>query len=99
MFNEIYYCRTKTAPRLTLSAVADRFRAAGLQCSVEPEAEKMFWLDLSPLESNLLASVEDDGSLVFATFNFVSKDPASVAEAVEQVMQSIGFSADEEADI
>lgn len=96
---EIYYCRTKAAPKLTLSEVAERFKAAGLQCSVEPEAEKMFWFDLSPLGSNLLASVEDDGSMAFATFNSISNDPASVAETVDQVMQSIGFSADEDADI
>ena len=94
---ESYYAPTKDAPRVTLAEVAEKFAAAGLPCTIEPEAEDTFWLAFEPHESDILASVED-GAFVFGTFHFNGDDPPSVPETVERVMQSLGFSADEDAE-
>ena len=94
---EHYYAPTTKALRLPLAEVAARFAAAGLPCAVEPEAKDMFWLVFDPHESALLASVEG-GAFVFGTFHAASVDPPEVGETVEEVMTSLGFSADEDAD-
>src|SRR5687768_2888895 len=94
---ESYYTPTKDAQRLALAQVAEKLADAGLPCRIEPEAENMFWLAFEPHESDILASVED-GVVVFGTFHLNGDDPSSVPETVERVMQSIGFSADEDAE-
>lgn len=97
MSAEMYYAPTRRAQRLPLAQVAEKFAAAGLPCGVEPEGDDTFWLAFAGMESNVLASVKD-GNFVFGTFNFDGDDPDSVAETVERVMTSIGFSADEDAE-
>ena len=97
MSAETYYAPTRLAQRLPLAQVVERLAAAGLPCDVEPEGDGTFWLAFEGTESNILASVED-GHFVFGTFNFYGGDPDSIAEAVERVMTSIGFSADEDAE-
>ena len=57
----------------------------------------MFWLVFDPDESNILASVEG-GTFAFGTLYIASLEPFAIAETVDEVMQSIGFSADEEAE-
>ena len=97
MSAEIYYAPTKQAQRLPLAELVAKLVAAGLPCRVEPEGEGMFWLAFDPHESNIMASVENE-AFVFGTFNFGGDDPPSLAGTVDQVMHSIGFSADEDAD-
>ena len=97
MFAEIYYAPTKQARRLPLEQVVAKLAAAGVPCKVEPEDETSFCLAFDPHASNMMASVED-GAFAFGTFNVGGDDPPSLAETVDEVMQSIGFSADEDAD-
>lgn len=91
---ESYYAPTATAQRLSLTRIVELISAAGLPCKAEPEAENMFWIVFDGWESNVLASVEDD-IFVFGTFNLAMDDSPSVAQTFDEVMQSIGFSADE----
>lgn len=92
---EIYYAAAVESQKLSLEQLAERFAAAGLPCKIEPEAENMYWLAFESRQSNVLASVED-GKFVFGTFNFCHDDPSSVAEIVDEVLTSVGFSADDE---
>lgn len=94
---ELYYASTSQSQRLSLEQLAEKFAAAGLPCKVEPESEDMFWLAFEPRASNILASVTD-GAFSFGTFNFYEPDPAWVADVVDKVLTSVGFSADEEFD-
>ncbi len=94
---ESYYAPTKDAKRLPLVQVAEKFAAAGLACKIEPQGDDMFWLAFEPHGSDILASVAE-GTFVFGTFHFNGDDPPFVPETVDQVMQSMGFSADEDAE-
>ena len=97
MSAEIYYAMTKDAQRLALAQVAEKFAASGLPCRIEPDSDSTFWLAFEGYESDMLATVED-GVFVFGTFNFNGDDPPAVLETVDRAMQSIGFSADEDAE-
>lgn len=94
---EIYFAPTKNAQPITLSQLQQRLTAAGLPCTVEEDSAETHWLVFEPLESTIYASTKGD-RVTLATFEFGMNDDAKVVQTIEQVMDAIGFSADEDAD-
>lgn len=79
---------------MTLAEAQQRFIAAGLPCTVEPEAEDMHWLVLEPSETTILASTKGE-HLVFATVYASFDEEPRFIEQLDAVLQSMGFSAAE----
>jgi hypothetical protein len=94
---EAYYCRVKGKPPITLNQLAARMAEAGLPCEIAPDAEDAYWLTPSVCESGLLVSVKND-EVILATLHYVLKDDVSVMNRIERVFESVGMSADEEAE-
>ena len=91
---EIYYAPKKEAELVALAEAQQRFIAAGLPCTVEPEAKDMHWLVFEPSESTILASTKGE-HLVFATVHASFDEEPRFIEQLDAVLQSMGLSAGE----
>jgi hypothetical protein len=94
MSAEIYYAPKEGAAPVAFAEAQQRFSAAGLPCSIEPEAPDMHWLVFEPRETTILASTKD-GHFVFATVHASFDEQPRFIEQLDAVLQSMGFSADE----
>ncbi len=91
---EIYYAPKAESPAITFADAQQRFAAAGIPCTVEPEGPDMHWLVFEPHETTILASTKG-ADLVFATVNASPEEEANFLEQVDRVLQSMGFAADD----
>src|SRR5262245_53026045 len=94
---EMYYAPLKDAPPVMFASLVQRLAEVGLLCTVEPEAEGMDWLAFTGCASAILASVAD-GEVSLATLHCAATDDPSVPGRIDAVMQSLGLSADENAE-
>ena len=94
MPTEIYYApKDENAPLPTLTELRQRFAAAGLPCTIEPEegAPDLWWIIFEPQStSTILASTKEE-QLVFATVEVPLDDDPSFPEKIDRVLESIGF--------
>jgi hypothetical protein len=95
--SELYFAPTKKAQSITLQDLQQRLTAAGLSCKIEPDSPDTHWIVFDRFESTIYASTTD-GRVTLATFNLGPDDEPTILVKIEGVMDSIGFSADEEAD-
>ena len=95
--SELYFAPTKKAQRITLQDLQQRLAAAGLPCTIEQDSSDTHWIAFEPHESTIYASTTD-GRVTLATFNLGPDDEPTILMKIEGVMDSIGFSADEDAD-
>ncbi|SPE59085.1 hypothetical protein SBV1_30020 [Verrucomicrobia bacterium] len=95
--SELYFAPTKRAHPITLHDLQQRFVSAGLPCTIEEDSPDTHWLVFEPHECTIYASTKD-GNVILATFNLGSADEPRVLTTVEQVMDGVGFSADDDAD-
>lgn len=95
--DEIYFAPTTKAKPITLEQLQQSLITAGLHCVVEEDSPVTHWLVLDPHETSLFVSTSGD-QVTLATVNVSFDDEPQLMETIEQVMASIGFSADEEED-
>lgn len=84
MLIEINYMPTPVSPRMTVESFAEKFLAAGVQCEVVGERDIFF----PPEDSSILFNIKDE-AVVFAVFN--PREDRHLAEAVQNVFESVGF--------
>ena len=92
---DIYYAPLEDALPVTFADAQQRFAAAGIPCSVEPEVEEMRWLVFPGYETTILASTKGD-QFVFATVQATFDEDPAFMSRVEEVFQAMGFSAGED---
>src|ERR1044071_4945905 len=96
MPTEIYYApKDENAPLPTLGTVQLRFAAAGLPCTIEPEegAPDMWWMVFEPFSTSTIGISTKGDHFVFATVEASFDDDPAFLEKIDQVLESIGFSA------
>jgi hypothetical protein len=91
---ELYYGPVDEAATISLEALVTRLSESGLDCTIEPESEGMFWVVFESFETAMLASVEG-GQFVFGTLQVATRDDPAVVYGVDRVMQAAGYSAGE----
>lgn len=95
---DVYYSAGRDAKTVTPVQLAEEISKAGFPSAIEPEPEttNMFRIVLEPLQSTLVLSIEG-GSIVFVTFEASPVDDQFIElnEAVEKVMNSLGFNEEE----
>ena len=94
MPTEIYYAPKEGAAPVAFTEAQQRFIAAGLPCTIEPEAPDMHWLVFEPSETTILVSTKGE-HFVFATVHASLYEEPHFIEQLDAVFQSMGFSADE----
>jgi|SRR5262249_44127025 len=95
--SEIYFAPTKKAAPITLVQLQQRFTDAGLPCTIEDDSPETHWIVFEPHESTIYASTTGD-RVTLATLNPGFDDDPKVLATIERVMDTIGFSANEDAD-
>ena len=92
---DIYYTPKKGSSPVTLTDVQQRFATAGILCLIEPEpdAEDMHWIVFEPQSSTTICASTNGDHLIFATVAASFDDDPAFAEKLDQVLESIGFSA------
>jgi len=94
---DVYYSPGESAQSTTVQDLAHQISLAGFPCFIEPEADGIHRIVLEPLNSSLVVSV-DKNIVTFVTFegSLVDESGPDLAEAVDQIMTAIGFSAGDE---
>ena len=90
MSADLFICPKEDAAPITVEQIRERFISAGLSCSIETHEEP--WIVFDGYESDLVFTVEADGSAGSAVMQASSNDDLAFGERVFRVFESFGWS-------